>query len=110
MSFSIATTLLAIFQIGGEFPDSFLAVVNSFFILQMCIEPVCEMLLADRGRGAVDVLVGDARLPVALCVGTYRSGKDSRRQKDFLSHCDLFLMPGGGWEVRLSRLVNNLKF
>ena len=53
---------------------------------------------------------GDARLPVALCVGTYRSGKDSRRQKDFLSHCDLFLMPGGGWEVRLSRLVNNLKF
>ena len=51
-----------------------------------------------------------ARLPVALCVGTYRSGKDSRRQKDFLSHCDLFLMPGGGWEVRLSRLVNNLKF
>jgi hypothetical protein len=47
---------LAIFQIGGEFPDGFLAVVNSCFILQMCIEPVCEMLLADRGCGAVDVL------------------------------------------------------
>ena len=48
--------MLAIFQIGGEFPDGFLAVVNSFFILQMCIEPICEMLLADRGCGAVDIL------------------------------------------------------
>ena len=53
---------------------------------------------------------GDARLPVSLCVGTYHGGKYSRRQEDFLSHCDLFLMPGGGWIVRLSRLVNNLKF
>ena len=37
---------------------------------------------------------GDTRLPVSLCVGTYHGGKYSRRQEDFLSHCDLFLMPG----------------
>ena len=72
-----------------------------------CVHQFCSgvEIPCDKVRG-----FGDARLPVALCIGTYRSGKDSRRQKDFLSHCDLFLMPGGGWEVRLSRLVNNLKF
>lgn len=50
---------------------------------------------------------GDARLPVTLCVGTYNGGKESRRQEDFLSHCDLFFMPGSGWIARRFRLVNN---
>lgn len=49
---------------------------------------------------------GDARLPVTLCVGTYNGGKESRRQEDFLSHCDLFFMPGSGWIARRFRLVN----
>ena len=37
---------------------------------------------------------GDARLPVSLCVGTYHGGKYSRRQEDFLSHCDLIFNAG----------------
>ena len=32
---------------------------------------------------------GNARLSVTLCIGTYHSGKESRRQKDFLFHCEL---------------------
>ena len=39
---------------------------------------------------------GDARLPVALCVGTQHGGKENRRQEDFLSHCDLFLCRAAG--------------